>query len=123
MAEFTEDQGPVPVFGSTFNFQDADSVDALVYVTLDVAIDFGNMTSQFEYLTFNTAGTTVQVTMFRFPDFSTGNFSLMYMLSNASDFNEYQQVSVFVCWRSHYRVEVQDPLPFHDAWLCILHSM
>lgn len=97
MAEFTEGQGPVPVFGSAFYFQDPDGVETFVYISLDVAIDFGNMTAQFEYLLFNTAGTTVQVTEFMFPDFRAGQFSLVYLLSNASDFGEYQQVSVFMC--------------------------
>ena len=96
MAEFTEDQGPVPVFDSTFHFQDADGLKAPVYITLDVAIDFGNMTSQFEYLIINTTGTTVQVIEYRFPNFSSGDFSLVYMLLNGSDSDEYEQVS----WKS-----------------------
>lgn len=92
-AEFTEDQGPVPVFDSAFNFQDPDGLEAFVYITLEVAIDFGNMTSQYEYLSFNTSGTTVKVIEHKFPNFATGDFSLVYLLMNGTNANEYEQVN------------------------------
>lgn len=81
------------MFNSTFHFEDADGLEALVYITLDVAIDFGNMTSQFEYLIFNTTGTTVQVLEYKFPNFGSGDFSLVYMLFNGRDSSEYEQVN------------------------------
>ncbi len=86
---FTEESAP-QVIAQSFNLRDFDSSDSnsaalQLTVTLTHAVDGTN-----EGLSFYTAGTSVTVDTIANPD----EFSVQYVLRNATSYAEYQQVSL-----------------------------